>query len=188
MKRFIILITIAVISFLTNAFGCMPSFISGRVSSATLQPHPSNATFVILQSDKITLTERNIQTLISKEMEKLGFNRALDQSSADVAVVYSYSIGAGTTQISVSSMPDFVWGGKTFSSSSSTEYPRYFYIGIIDRTRTLDAKEPAFIWQAEVYSSGSSSNISLLSESFVPELFKWYGKNVTNERFITPFP
>jgi hypothetical protein len=187
MKNFLI-ITIVVASIVAGFSGCLPGRIGGQISSATDQPLPVNATFFILQGDKITLTERNIQGLIAKEMEKLGFKRAVDQSSADVAVLYSYSIGAGTTKVSVSSSPDFVFGGKTVSSSSSTEYPRYFHIAIIDRRRTLDPKEPVFIWQAELYSSGSSSNISLLAEGFIPELFKWYGKDVKNKRFTSPHP
>ena len=188
MKQARLYIAIAVISsIIACTLACVP-FIRGRISSATYQPHPGNATFFVVQSDKNTLTERNIQTLIEKEMEKLGFKRAVDRATADVAVLYSYSIGAGVTETAVSSSPDFVWGGQKVSSSSSTEYPRYFHITIIDLAQTHDPKEPVFIWQAELYSSGSSSNISLLAETFVPELFKWYGNNVTNKRFMTTGP
>jgi hypothetical protein len=181
MKQAQYYIAIAIISALILP-ACAPSLISGRISTATYQPYPTPAKFFILSSDRITLTEKNIQNLIAKEMEKIGFSSAPDLGNADLAVIYSYSIGAGTT--SVSSSPDFVWGGKTIESS--TEYPRYFFVGIIDRAQTINPKEPVFIWQGEIYSSGSSSNISFLAESFVPELFKWYGKNITNKRFITP--
>lgn len=184
MKQVRMYVSFAIISVVVGTFACAPSLILGRVSAATYQPHPGNATFFVVQSNRITLTERNIQTLIGKEMEKLGFIRVNDRRTADLAVVYSYSIGAGTT--SVSSSPDFVWGGQRVESS--TKYPRYFHVAIIDLSRTLNPKEPVFIWEAELYSSGSSSNIAWLAESFVPELFKWYGKNVTNKRFITPRP
>ena len=175
---------IAVVFTIVGTLVCVPSCISGRISSATYQPPPSNATFLIIQSDRVTLTEKNIQTIIAKEMEKLGFKRVTDRATADLGVVYSYSIGAGAT--SVSSRPDFVWGGQRVESS--TEYPRYFEVAIIDMRRTLDPKEPVFVWQAELYSSGSSSNIAWLAESFVPELFKRYGENVTNKRFMTSGP
>ena len=184
MHRIQLYIAIAVIFTIVGALACVPSFISGSISSATYQPHPSNATFFIIQSDRVTLTEKNIQVLIAKEMEKLGFKLVTDRATADLGVVYSYSIGAGAT--SVSSRPDFVWGGQRVESS--TKYPRYFEVAIIDIRRTVDPKEPVFIWQAELYSSGSSSNITWLAESFVPELFKQYGKNVTNERFMTSGP
>ncbi len=182
MKQARIYVAIAIISVVLGTLACAPSLILGRVSAATYQPLLGKATFFVVQSDRITLTERNIQTLIANEMVKLGFKRVYDGGTADLAVVYSYSIGAGTT--SVSSSPDFVWGGQKVESS--TEYPRYFHIAIIDQSQTLNAKEPVFIWEAELYSSGSSSNIAWLAESFVPELFKWYGKNVTNKRFMIP--
>lgn len=184
MKQALVYITIAIVSAVVATLACAPSIILGRVSAATYQPHSGNATFFVIQSDKITLTERNIQALIANEMEKLGFKRAVDRATADVAVLYSYSISAGTT--SVSSSPDFVWGGQKVESS--TVYPRYLHVAIIDLVRTLNPKEPVFIWEAELYSSGSSSNIAWLAESFVPELFKWYGKNVTNKKFMTPHP
>jgi hypothetical protein len=177
-------IAIVMVFSIVGTSACVPTIILGRVSAATYQPHPGSATFFLVQSDRFTLTEQNIQALIVKEMEKLGFKRVPDRRTADLAVVYSYSIGTGTT--SVSSRPDFVWGGQRVESS--TEYPRYFDVAIIDLARTLDQKEPVFVWQAELYSSGSSSNIAWLAESFVPELFKWYGKNVSNKRFMTPRP
>ncbi|MCX5804321.1 MAG: DUF4136 domain-containing protein [Proteobacteria bacterium] len=185
MNRVQLYIAIVIVFTIVGTLACAPFIISGCISSATYQPHPGNATFFVVQSDKNTLTERNIQTLIEKEMEKLGFKRAVDRATADVAVLYSSSIGAGVTETVVSSSPDFVWGGQKVSSSSSTEYPRYFHIAIIDLAQTHDPKEPVFIWQAELYSSGSSSNISWLAETFVPELFKWYCNNVTNKRFMT---
>ena len=175
-------IAIAILLLSIGSPACAPSIISGRISTATYQSYPTNATFFVVPSDKLTLTEKNLQNLIAMEMEKLGFKRSTESNKADLAVIYSYSIGAGST--SVSSSPDFVWGGQKVGSS--TEYPRYFSVGIIDRAKTINLKEPVFIWQGEIYSSGSSSNIAWLAESFVPELFKWYGKNDTNKVFITP--
>jgi hypothetical protein len=174
-------IAIAIFSALIGTSACGPLLILGRVSTTTYQSYPTNATFFLVTSDKITLTEKNIQNLIVKEMEKIGFRHTTNVADSDLAVVYSYSVGVGTT--SVSSSPDFVWGGQKVESS--TEYPRYFFVGIIDREKTVNPKNPVFIWQGEIYSSGSSSNIALLAESFVQELFKWYGKNVTNKKFIT---
>jgi hypothetical protein len=189
MKQAQYYITIAIFSVLIGTSSCTP-LILGRVSTATYHSYPTNATFFVVPSDRITLTEKNIQNLIANEMEKIGFRRTTSIADADLAVIYSYSIGAGTTSVSgsVSSQPDFVWGGQKIEGSigSSTKYPRYFFVGIIDRAQTINPKDPVFIWQGEIYSSGSSSNIALLAESFVTEMFKWYGKNVTNKRFIIP--
>jgi hypothetical protein len=175
-------IVISILSILIGSLACAPGIISGRISTATYYPYPANATFFVVPSDRLTLTEKNLQNLIAREMEKLGFMRSTESNKADLAVVYSYSIGAGST--SVSSSPDFVWGGQKVESS--TKYPRYFSVGIIDRRKTINSKEPVFVWQGEIYSSGSSSNIAWLAESFIPELFKWYGKNVSDKVFITP--
>jgi len=175
-------IPIFIVFAILSSTACAPGIISGRISTATYQSYPTNATFFVVSSDRLTLTEKNLQNFIAREMEKLGFKRSTESNNADLAVVYSYSIGAGST--SVSSSPDFVWGGQKVESS--TKYPRYFSVGIIDRGKTINSKEPVFIWQGEIYSSGSSSNIAWLAESFVPELFKWYGKDVTNKIFITP--
>ena len=177
-------ITVVVSFIIAATLGCVPSMLSGRVSSAVYEPHPGNATFFVVQSDKITLTERKIQNLIVNEMEKLGFRRTANRASADFYVVYSYSIGSGTTH--VSSSPDFVFGGQEVTSS--VRYPRYFHVAIVDARETLDPKEPVILWQAELYSSGSSANISELAETFVSELFKRYGKNVKNEGFMTICP
>jgi len=182
MKQAPYYVVIAIFSALICTQSCGPLFISGRVSTATYQPNPTPAKFFVVPSDKTTLTEKNIQNLIAREMEKIGFRRTTNFADADVAVVYSYSIGPGIT--SVSSSPDVVFGGQQVGSS--TAYPRYFYVGIIDRVQTINPKDPAFIWQGEIYSSGSIANIALLAESFVSELFRWYGKNVTNKKFMIP--
>jgi hypothetical protein len=182
MKQSQFYIVVALI-FATIGISACTSFVPlyGHINAATYQPHPEGSTFFIVLNDNFTLTDQNMKALIAKEMEKLGFKQVFDLSTTDLAVVYSYSIGAGTT--SVSSSPDFVWGGQEVTSE--TEYPRYFQVAIIDHKKTLDPKKPIFLWQAELYSTGSSSNISLLAESFIPELFKWYGKNTTNKIFIT---
>jgi len=189
MKQAQYYIAIAIFSALIGTPACAPSFIAGRVSTATYQSYPTNATFFVITSDRITLTEKNIQNLIANEMEKIGFRRTTNVADADLAVIYSNSIGTGTSSVSgsVSSQPDFVWGGQKIqgSVSSSTEYPRYFFVGIIDRSKTTNPKDPVFIWQGEIYSSGQISNISLLSETFITELFKSYGENQTNKKFTT---
>jgi hypothetical protein len=154
--------------------------VQGRVSSAVYGPPKANSTFVVIGSDNLSLTERNIQAQIAAEMEVLGFRGTTDVKTADLAVIYSYSIGGAAT--SVTSSPDFVWGGQKVASS--TEYPRYFQVAIVDLTRTTNPKNPVLVWQAELYSSGASSNIAWLAERFVPELFKRYGKTVKNERFM----
>lgn len=161
---------------------CAPTMITGRISAATYQPLPSGASFAVLSSGAPTLTERHIQDLIANEMKSRGFNHVEAVAGADFAVMYSYSIGAGKTV--VSSSPDFVFGGQKVDSSTS--YPRYFQVSIIDVGLSLDKNQPVFVWQSEIYSSGSSQNISWLADQFVPKLFEKLGMTVNNERMLIP--
>jgi hypothetical protein len=156
--------------------------ITGRISAATYQPLPNGGSFAVLSSGAPTLTERHIQELIKNEMKSRGFNLVDSPAGADFAVMYSYSIGAGKTV--VSSSPDFVWGGQKVDSSTS--YPRYFQVSIIDVASSREKNQLIFTWQSEIYSSGSSQNISWLADHFVPKLFETFGKTINNERMMIP--
>ncbi|MGA2324422.1 MAG: hypothetical protein ABSG22_11305 [Sedimentisphaerales bacterium] len=166
------------IAFTLITGGCRS--IEGQLNSASYGTPKPGSTFIIEGSGSLTLTERHIQDLIKKELFNLGFKEAIASTTADFAVIYSYSIGAGKTV--VSSSPDFVWGGQQISSSTS--YPRYFQISIADIPASHNQNKPVFIWQAEIYSSGTSQNISWFADQFVPELFKRYGKTINNENVL----
>lgn len=158
--------------------------LSGRVNTAAYVEIPKSASFVVVSSNNLTLTERNIQTMIVNHMVEKGFQVADDATTADIAAVYSYQIGAGTT--SVSSSPDFVFGGQQVHSS--TVYPRYFQITLVDLKASKLPDKVEIIWQGEIYSKGSSSNISYLAKHFVDELFNHFGQTVSNKTFMKVLP
>jgi hypothetical protein len=158
---------------------CLPSVLLGRVSSAVYREASRGASFVVVTPTSGTLTDRNIGTLISRELESRGFSPAPSAGSADLAAAFSYSIGSGTVQVSghTNSVT-----GKT-NVSSATEYPRYFEVRLIDLHSPDISAPQAITWQAEVYSEGSSANMSLLSEYFVTEAFRHFGETVKDQRF-----
>ena len=172
------LVFISVLVILVNACSTT-TYIGGSVSSAVYQEIPLEKTFYIIESEKQTLTETNIQSLLARELESRGLHRTDSFNNADYLVEYTYSVGDGTT--SLSSMPDPVFGGHQVSSV--TNYPRYFQVSMIDVAASNREKKHVYSWQAEIYSSGSSKNISWLAESFVPVLFEHYGQTVSNEAF-----
>lgn len=160
-------------------FACA-SLLSGSVSTKAYVEIPLNASFVVIGSDNLTLTERNIQALLSSHMKSKGFLEVSDPSTANIALMYSYSIGMGKTK--VSSSPDFVWGGQAVTSS--TEYPRYFQMTLIDLKASRLPDKVEIIWQGEIYSEGASYNISWLAEYFIDEIFSHFGQTVTNKKFM----
>lgn len=113
-------------------------------------------------------------------MEECGYKKAASREVANVAVLYNYSIGPGRT--SISSSPDFVWGGQQVEST--TTYPRFFQLIIVDLEKSKIPEKIEIIWQGEIYSSGSSSNITSLAAYFIDVLFENYGSTVTNKNFF----
>jgi hypothetical protein len=75
-----------------------------------------------------------------------------------------------------------VWGGQKVEST--TTYPRFFQIVVVDLEKSKIPEKIEIIWQREVYSSGSSTNISKLAVHFVDVLFENYGSSVTNKNFF----
>jgi hypothetical protein len=65
-------------------------------------------------------------------MIEQGYIKAESQESASIAVLYNYSVGSG--RLDVRSSPDFVWGGNRVESSTS--YPRFFQLVVIDLVST----------------------------------------------------
>jgi hypothetical protein len=157
--------------------GC--AHLSGTVSTAKYTEPPPQATFTVISPDSLSLTERNITTLIEKKMSEHGYAKATSNEAANVAVLYKYSIGPGRTR--VSSHPDFVWGGQKVVSSTS--YPRFFRLAIVNLEKSDIPEKMEIIWLGEVYSSGSISNISKLAPYFVDILFENYETAVTDKTF-----
>jgi hypothetical protein len=154
--------------------------ISGTVSTAKYTEPPPQATFTVICPDSLSLTERNITALIEEKVSELGYVKSASRETANVAILYKYSIGSGRTH--VSSQPDFVWGGQKVSSSTS--YPRVFILAMVDLEKSNIPEKMEIIWQGEVHSSGSSANISWLAPYFVDILFENYETAVTNKRFF----
>ncbi len=154
--------------------------LSGTVSTAKYTEPPPQATFTVICPDSLSLTERNITALIEKKMSEHGYVNATSREAANIAVLYKYSIGPGRTR--VSSHPDFVWGGQKVVSSTS--YPRFFRLAIVDLEKSEIPEKIEIIWQGEIYSSGSISNISKLAPYFVDILFENYETAVTNKSFF----
>jgi hypothetical protein len=154
--------------------------VHGTVSTATYTDPPQQPLFTVFSSDLLSLTERNITALIETKMSERGYTKAGSHEAANVAVLYEYSVGPGRTH--VSSSPDFVWGGQKVVST--TVYPRFFQIVVVDLERSKLPEKIEIIWHGEVYSSGSSANISKLAGYFIDELFENFGTTVTNKSFF----
>ena len=174
MKHISILAFLACILFA----GCAPT-LTGRVNTLSQIEPPHNPLFKVISPDSVSLTERIIREHIEKKMTEHGYRKASPEEVPNVAVLYKYSVGSGIA--SVSSSPDYVMGGQKVSSSS--EYPRFFEIVLVDIEKSKAPADTKIIWQGEVYSSGSSTNISRLAPHFIDVLFDNYGSTVTNKRF-----
>lgn len=171
---------ISILAFLACVLfaGCAAP-LTGRVNSLSQMEPPHNPLFKVISPDSISLTERIIRERIEKKMAEHGYRKASPGEVPNVAVLYKYSVGSGIT--SVSSSPDFVMGGQKVESSS--EYPRFFEIVLVDLEKSKAPADTKIIWQGEVYSSGSSTNISRLAPHFIDVLFENYGSTITNRRF-----
>jgi|SRR3990172_3550650 len=174
MPRFVLLL----VSVLTLS-GCA-GVLTGTVSTATYSDPSTKHSFTVITPDNLSLTDRNLSAHIEKKMLERGYVKAELPKTANVAVIYKYSVGSGRTE--VSSSPDFVWGGKQVETS--TTYPRFFQIVIVDIEKSKLPEKVEIIWQGEIRSSGSSENISRLGPYFIDALFENYGGNVTNKRFF----
>lgn len=159
--------------------GCVAA-LNGSVSTATYTKLPQGLSFTVVSPDSLSLTERNITALIEKKMAERGYIKASSRQAANVAVLYKYSVGSGRTE--VSSSPDFVWGGQKVEST--TVYPRFFQIVVVDLERSKIPEKIEILWQGEVYSSGSSENISKLASHLIDVLFANFGTTVTNKSFL----
>ena len=176
-----VLSSIALAAMLTFG-GCVtPELLSGRVSTAAYTAPATGSSFVVVGADaaSLSLVEKEVQRLLTGQMIALGFKRAENRESADLAVLYSYEIGAGTTK--VSSSPDFVFGGHRVESRTS--YPRVFQIAVVDLKASRPANDVKVVWQGELYSSGPIQDMGTLARHFIEEIFKHFGKSETNRHF-----
>ena len=174
MPRFALLLVSAI-----ALCGCA-GVLSGTVNTATYSEPPAKRSFTVITPDNLSLTDRNLSAQIERKMLERGYVKADSPKTANVAVIYKYSVGPGRTE--VNSSPDFVWGGKQIETS--TTYPRFFQIVIVDLEKSKLPEKVEIIWQGEVRSSGSSENISEIGPYFIDALFENYGGTVTNKRFF----
>lgn len=153
--------------------------LNGTVSTAIYSAPPPQPTFAVAAPDPLSLTDRNISGLIERKMLQTGYIKAPSSKTAKVVVLYRYSIGPAKTD--VSSSPDFVWGGQKVEST--TTYPRFFEMVLVDTEKSSLPEKIEIIWQGEVRSRGSSENISELAGYFIDVLFENFLTTVTNKTF-----
>jgi hypothetical protein len=77
-----ILISMAAISLA----GCL----RGTVSAVSYSDPPQPPMFIVLSSDSLSLTERNISALIEAKMSERGYRKATSLEAANVGVLYKY--------------------------------------------------------------------------------------------------
>lgn len=159
-----ILISMATISLA----GCL----RGTVSAVSYSDPPQPPMFIVLSSDSLSLTERNISALIEAKMSERGYRKATSLEAANVGVLYKYSIDP------TGSLSSDRYG------NADTTFPRHFQIAVIDLQKSKLPEKIEFLWQGELYSAGTSRNISLLAPDFIEALFENYGKTVTNKSFL----
>lgn len=160
--------------------GCaIPAYLHGRINSAVFSTPAGNRVFTMVLPDSPTLRDRRIGELISERLVQRGYRAESSGQEANTVVLYKFSIGQG--QISVSS--SFNKSTGETNVSSSTKYPRFFQLTIIDLKESKSAGKPILIWQGEVYSSGSSTNTAKLAEHFLDVLFENFGENVNEKSF-----
>lgn len=111
--------------------GCGLTTVSGQVSTAWYQSPPSQLAFTVMSSDQLSLTNRQISGLIEKLIER-GYSKVNSLEDANVAVVYEFAVGTGSSKIS--SIPNYATGGQL--TQSTTIYPRSFKVMIIDVKRS----------------------------------------------------
>ncbi len=157
--------------------GC--AVLTGRVSTAVYSESPKTASFTVVGRGGHNLTDRQIGNLLSQAMVSRGYMEAADRSSADLALIYSYSVGTGHTV--VSSSPDFVFGGQEVTSS--TKYPRVFEVALVDLKASRLPDDDKILWQGEVYSTGRCSDMAVLAPIFIHAIFKNFGRSVKQDSF-----
>lgn len=159
-----ILISMAAIS--------LASCVRGTVSAVSYSDLPQPAMFIVLSTDSLNLTERNISALIEAKMSAKGYRKATSPETANIGVLYKYSIDP-TGSISSDGY-----------GNADTTFPRHFQIAVIDLRKSRLPEKIEFLWQGELYSEGTSRNISRLAPDFIEALFENYGKTVTNKGFL----
>ena len=172
-------INIYTIIFISILLSSCAGYLSGSFSTANYSDTNTRKIFKIIGPNTLTLKDKQIRDLISKKLITYGYSPASNEKEANIAVLYKLSIGQGSTY--VSSRPDIVFGGQKVSSS--TRYPRFMQIMIIDLYKSKLPDKVVMIWQGEVTSKGSSTNEIKLTENFLDILFENYGKTITDESF-----
>jgi hypothetical protein len=157
--------------------GCTPFRIQGVVSTAGHQAPPSRPTFTMLSQNQLGLTDRQIVNLIEEKLISHGYAKAESVSKSDVGVLYSFRIGQGITH--TSGVPTS--GGMLIGSSTS--YPRFLEVILVDLRRSKLPESVEIIWQGKIRSSGSISNMSALAPGFVDVILETYGTTVSNKSF-----
>lgn len=101
-------------SILVALAGCAtPGFLTGSVSTAFYDDPQGQKEFVIFQPDSLSLRDKQISDLIAQKLIERGYVKASTLKGANTAVLFKYSVGQGT--VDITSGPDFVWGDKRWN-------------------------------------------------------------------------
>ncbi len=174
MRRLFVLFGILVVL----VTSCFSLHVAGRINAASYTEPPQKPTFRVIIPDPLSLTDRNIGLLIEKKMIEHGYSKAASEEEANVAVIFKYRVGSGTTEVT---------GGTyqgTGSVQSYTIYPRFFQITIVDLLKSKLPEKLEIIWQGELTSKGRLDDVSRLAPYFIDSLFEYYGSTVSNEKFF----
>jgi hypothetical protein len=179
---------------------CVPGILQGRVSTVSLMPVQSGATFTLATTDLPSITDRKLGEVVAAHLEGLGFRRVESYDDAQYAVGFSYDVGNGVTTVrSGVSTPGYGtathMGGGMYSVnmtgggsrvSSATDYPRYLTVMIVDIGASRAADKIVIAWQGEVRSNGSISDMGRVGPTFIDQIFQNYEQPVDSKAFLVP--
>lgn len=165
--------------------GCAtPGMMQGRVSAQSYKPIPKGATFRVIGSSDISLTEKLIVRLLKEHMQRQGFVLVDDREEAVLTVLYRYAIVPG--QIEVTSSVDMLSNPRQLLFRENHD-PKTFEVFILDAQATARAGKPVMFWQGELISSGPNSDIGSAAGLYLQELFREFGRVVQNRPFMAPY-
>jgi hypothetical protein len=107
-RRLPVLCSMILVSMAAISLASCATRLDGTVSAVSYSAPPQPPTFIVISPDSLSLTERNISALIEAKMSKRGYQKANSIESANVGVMYKYSIDPSG---SIYSVPNYSTGG-----------------------------------------------------------------------------
>lgn len=183
-----ILVSMAAISLVSCFYRSLDVTVNAVSNSAPPQP----PMFIVISPDSLSFERHilHISALIEAEMSKRGYQKATSLETANIGVLYKYSINPIG---SVSSVPDSAVGGHATSLPFwlYSPYPQYFHIfqiTVIDLQKSKTPETIEILWQGELHSARTTSGMSDMAQYFIEALFDNYGTTVSNRRYSKRIP